>query len=261
MLYSEVLGSLKQDGDLWTASVPDDWKQGRSLFGGVQSALALRAMRALVPAGVPLRVLQTTFAAPVPAGTVRLRARVLRAGKNAVHAEAHLVDGDQTLCVVVGVFGTGRASKVEVLPQQPPVPPQPPIDSPFIDGLTPEFTQFFTVRWLLGGLPGSGTPLPRAMIEVRMRDSAKTGEEHVVAIADAIPPVAMSMLTERAAGSSMTWTLEMLRDHFHDLPLTRWRLDAEVVAARDGYTNQSVMVWGPGGEPVALSSQCMVVFG
>ena len=55
--------------------------------------------------------------------------------------------------------------------------------------------------------------------------------------------------------------LELLRDPYDDLGMNDWRVDAELIAARDGYTNQSVMLWGPGGEPVALSRQSMVVFG
>jgi hypothetical protein len=59
----------------------------------------------------------------------------------------------------------------------------------------------------------------------------------------------------------MTWTLEMLTDSVSDMPLEGYRLDAEIVAGLDGYTSQSVLVWGPGGRPVALSRQSMVVFG
>jgi acyl-CoA thioesterase len=94
-----------------------------------------------------------------------------------------------------------------------------------------------------------------------MKDAAATREEHVVAMADAIPPVALSLLETRAPGSSLMWTLEMLRDTFDDLPLDGWVLHAELTAARDGYTNQSVFVCAPDGNVVALSRQSMVVFG
>jgi hypothetical protein len=55
--------------------------------------------------------------------------------------------------------------------------------------------------------------------------------------------------------------LEFLRDRFDDLPLSHWRVDAEMPAARDGYISQSVMIWAPNGVPAALSRQSMVVFG
>jgi acyl-CoA thioesterase len=261
MQYSEVLGSMKQDNGTWRCAIPEDWRQGRSIFGGLQVALALRAMRALVPADVPLRILQITFVAPPGMEPVTVRARVLRAGKSAVHVEGYTYDGDQVLSVVTGVFGTRRPSKVDVLPKQPSVTPDAPLGFRFLPGVTPEFTRHFSMRWLVGGLPFTGAKLTHAVIEVGLKDAAKTGEEHVVAIADAIPPVAISLLDSPAPGSSMTWTLEMIRDRLDDLPLTGWRLDADLVAGRHGYTHQSVMVWGPGGELVAISRQCMVIFG
>ncbi|MFX8766440.1 acyl-CoA thioesterase domain-containing protein, partial [Acinetobacter baumannii] len=66
MQFSELLESVTLGPGTCQARIPDDWTQGRSLFGGLQVVLALRAMRTLVPAGVPLRTLQTAFIAPVP---------------------------------------------------------------------------------------------------------------------------------------------------------------------------------------------------
>lgn len=261
MLFSEVMRSLKPDGDCWTAAVPEDWMQGRSVFGGLQAAFALRAMRALVPADLPLRTLQTTFMAPVPAGAVRVRAKVLRQGKSAIHVEARLEDGAQTLCLLMGVFGAGRVSTVAITPRQEPVENRKPLEFRHIPGVTPNFTQHFPSRWLRGGLPFSGHVLPQAVIEIDMQDAGPVSEYHVLAIADYIPPVALSLLKNPAPGSSLTWMIEFLRGRFDDLPLPGWRVDAQLIAASDGYTNQSVMVWGPGGIPVALSRQSMVVFG
>ncbi len=260
MRFSEVLGALQGGDGRWTVTVPEQWSQGRSLFGGLQSALALRAMRNVVPRTIPLRVLQTTFIAPVLPGKVQLTARIVREGKSAIHAEAHLVEGDQILAALIGIFGKGRASQVQLLPRQSRVDAHAPIESRFHPGM-PQFTRYFKQRWLHGTPPFTGGTEPQAVIEVGVDDAAVTGEEHVVAIADAIPPVALSHLTRPAPGSSMAWTLEMLRDHFEDLPLQGWRLDVDMLAARNGYINQAVMVWGPGGEPVALSRQCMVIFG
>ena len=55
--------------------------------------------------------------------------------------------------------------------------------------------------------------------------------------------------------------LRLSAERFEGLGLENWRVDATMAAARDGYTSQSVMVWGPGGEPLAMSRQSMVVFG
>lgn len=240
--------------------VPPDWLQGRTVFGGLQAALALRAMRTLVPE-VPLRTLQGTFLAPVPGGAMTATARVLRTGKSATHVEARLVDGDATLALLVGVFGAARPSIVEVRPRQPAVVSAKPLEFGYIPGLMPAFTQHFTVRFLRGGVPYTGATATENVLEVGLRDSGPCTEGHLLAMADFIPPIALSHLKAPAPGSTLTWMVETMADRFDALPLERWRIDATMVAARDGYTSQSLMVWGPGGEPLATSHQSMVVFG
>jgi acyl-CoA thioesterase len=261
MRFSQILDGMTATTTGFTAAIDADWLQGRSAFGGLQSALAVRAMRSLVPRGMPLRTLQTTFIAPVGAGAVEIRAQVLRTGKSAIHVQATLQSAGQVLCLVIGVFGSSRASKIRIVPDYPQVICERPQDFRFVPGITPSFIQHFDVRWLRGGMPFSGSQLPQNIIEIGMRDDGPANDEHVLAIADVIPPVALSLLKTPAFGSSLTWMIEFLRDRFDDLPLQGWRMDAELTAAQDGYTSQTGMVWGPGGEAVALSRQSMVVFG
>src|SRR5580704_11541008 len=96
MLFSQVLESLVVRNGVGSVAVPEDWMQGRSVFGGLQSALALHAMRARMhgtAADLPLRVLQTTFVAPMTGASTRIDARVLRVGKSTAHVEARLSEG------------------------------------------------------------------------------------------------------------------------------------------------------------------------
>ncbi|WP_108470693.1 acyl-CoA thioesterase [Rhodanobacter thiooxydans] len=261
MRFSEAMQSLTHHGDGWQATVSEDWLQGRSAFGGLQAALALRAMRELVPADMPLRSLQTTFVAPVPAGTVDIRAQRLRAGRSAIQVEASLVDGEQILCRLLGVFGSARPSVLDFQPVQSPVENAAAPELHYVEGSMPAFTQHFRARWLRGGLPFSGSHQRESVLQLSLRDEGPVDETHVLAFADFIPPIALSMFATPTPGSSLTWMLELLRDRYDDLGMDDWRVDAELIAARDGYTNQSVMLWGPGGDAVALSRQSMVVFG
>jgi acyl-coenzyme A thioesterase PaaI-like protein len=240
--------------------VPEDWLQGRTLFGGLQAVVGLAAMRSLAPAA-PLRSLQVTFLAPVPGGPVRARARTLRSGKSATHVEARIVDADNTLALMVGVFGLPRPSAVTLRPQQPDVTPEIPVELPWVPGVTPSFTQHFKARWIAGGRPWSGIERPDSVIELAMRDQGNATELHVVAMADFIPPIALSYLKTPVAAASLTWMLELLAEDVSSLPLEGWRIDAMMTAAHSGYINQSLMLWGPGGVPVALGRQTMVVFG
>lgn len=258
-MFSDLLASATVDNGL-RIDVPNDWAQGRSVFGGLQGALAVRAMRSDVPT-TPLRTLQVTFIAPV-AGTLHARTSVLRAGTSATHVEARIFGADGALATVaVGVFGRARQSAVAVVPRPPVEVAATGIEMPRMSGIGPAFLEHFTARWLRGAFPASGTTETRHLIEVGLIDSVVTATEyHAIAIADFVPPLALAMLKTLANGSTLTWMLELVTDRF-DTSLTGWRVDGELIAARDGYTNQSVMLWAPDGTPAALSRQSMAVFG
>jgi acyl-coenzyme A thioesterase PaaI-like protein len=257
---SVLISRIESRGGAATLDVPEDWLQGRTLFGGLQVVIALAAMRSLAPEA-PLRSLQVTFLAPVPGGPVHARAFVLRSGKNATHVEARIVDGDKTLAVLVGVFGLARTSAVTLRPQQHRVTPENPFDLPWIPGVTPRFTQHFKARWIAGGPPWSGIERPESVVELGMRDQGHATESHVIAMADFLPPIALSYLKTPVAAASLNWMLELLGEDVSSLPLDGWRIDATMAAAESGYLSQSVTLWGPGGVPVALGRQTMVVFG
>lgn len=258
--YSVLLSRIAaRDGEA-SVDVPDDWLQGRTTFGGLQAAIALAAMRSVAPAA-PLRSLQATFLAPVAGGTVHARAKVLRSGKSATHVEGRLVNGDETLALLVGVFGQARESAVTLRPVQAVVPAKPAAAPARIPGSAPSFTHHFDGRWVVGSPPFTGGTHPENVIELSMRDTGPATEAHVLAMADYIPPIALSYLRERVPGASLSWMLEMLADDVSALPLSGWRIDATMAAAGDGYVHQSLVLWGPGGVPVALGRQSMVIFG
>lgn len=93
-----------------------------------------------------------------------------------------------------------------------------------------------------------------------MKESGTTSEAHLLAIADFIPPLALAKLAVPAAGSSLTWMLEILDTDFQQEPLQGWQVAAEMTAAGEGYTSQSAVIYAPSGKAVALSRQSMVVF-
>lgn len=260
MILSELIKTFVIRPGEVSLRIPSDWMQGRSVFGGLQGGVALQAMRTLVP-DMPLRTLQATFMSPMQGDTLTARASVLRAGKNTMHVEARLVEGEQTLGVVIAVFGVGRPSVVNRTMTQPVVDAQSVRPFRYVPGVTPPFTQFFSASWLRGGFPFTGSDQPESIVQLGMHDDGVSTELHVLALADFIPPVGLSMLSEPAAGSTLTWMLEFLTPEISGLPLSGWRVDAEMQAAAEGYTSQTVTLWGPAAQPIALSRQSMVIFG
>jgi acyl-CoA thioesterase len=177
--FSELMRAARAGAGTCAVEVPDDWLQGRSVFGGLQVALAVRAMRTQVPE-LPLRTLQVLFAAPVPGGPMQAEARILRAGKNTVHAEAHIVHGAETLALVVAVFGAARESVVAATPQQPAVAGDQAVPFRFVPGVTPAFTQHFDSRWLRGSTPFTNNPVREIVVEIGLRDTGPATEGHVL---------------------------------------------------------------------------------
>ncbi|RLU00353.1 thioesterase family protein [Ketobacter sp.] len=260
MQFTDLLTSIQSEPGVSLLPDPADWLQGRALFGGLQTILCLHAMRSLLPE-VPLRSLQTTFIQPARSPQVRAVASVIRAGKNVTHAEARLLDDEENVvALVVGVFGAARESAVNITPQQPAVDSERPRHFKQLPGV-PGFTKHFSATWLVGKLPFGGDDSTHNVVQLGMPGEQACSEYHVVALADFIPPVALSHLRQPVPGSSMTWMLEFLGEDFNGLPLENWRVDADLVAAGEGYTHQSVTLWGPNGKPIALSRQNMVVFG
>lgn len=263
--FAQSLIPLTTSPTALTFEVSDDWRQGRSCFGGLQAALALVAMRTLTGVAAPLRVLQTSFIGPVGDGPVTATATVLRAGKSVTHVEGRLLQNGETLCMAVGIFGAARESAIQV-PMQAPTAAQGVEglkDLPFFKGVAPNFTQHFQWRWAAGGWPYSGSVEPFTRIWLKHRAPTGTdpfaAEYAFVGLADAVPSPAISMMKTPKASSSLTWTLELLRD----TPPQGdgfWRIDSDIHQARDGYVAQTALVVAPDLQPIALSRQAVVVF-
>lgn len=263
MRFSEALDSLAATDipGQFTATVSDDWLQGRSVFGGLQAALAVRAMREVMPDAPMLRTLQTTFIAPVPAGTIRIEAKVLRVGKSAIHAEARLFDGEQLACLVIAVFGASRPSTITI--DLPPIS-APALETarrlPYVAGIAPAFLQHMKLSWALGAWPFGGGSEARTQVWVAVAGEPVITEAVAIALADVIPSPALSTFKKPTVASSLTWTLEFLGRPL-DVPQAPWLMDAEVTAGRDGYLAQTATLADEHGRPVALSRQSVVVFG
>jgi acyl-CoA thioesterase len=257
-----LLAQSRADGDGLIFNISDDWLQGRTAFGGLQAAMAITAMRLLVPATIPLRVLQTTFIGPVPQGEVRVRAQVLRTGKSVTHAQAQIEVGGAVACLAVGVFGSARASSLGidncVYPQLPAAESL--RDMPLLPGVTPSFLQHTQLRWARSTPPFTGAPDAHTGTYIRLDEPVRS-EAHLAALTDIIPTPALSMLKQPAPASSLTWTLELLRNDFTETENNWWLMDAEVTYGADGYLSQTALLWDAQRRPMALSRQTVTVFG
>ena len=274
--FSEALDSPRRDaaGDGWELVIPRSWSNGRTVFGGLQVALSVRAMRGVLHevlgagrgevADLPLRSLQTTFVAPVAAGApVALRAEFLRSGRSATHARCDLLQDGKVACTTVAIFGAARPSRITLDIPQPEanVDPDGLPEMPCIPGITPEFMQHLQLRWAVGRVPYSGHDEPHSTIFARLLDPGCSNEDALIALADSIPTPALSMLDRPAPATSINWMLELIGDP-RLLDRNGWcTIGTDVRAGADGYLSQTSVLWGPGGHTFSVSHQSVAIFG
>lgn len=272
--FGEALAALRREGDGWSVVVPKSWANGRTVFGGLQVAISVRAMRAALGdalgggrgavTDLPLRSLQTTFVAPVAAGTpVALRAEFLRSGRSATHARCDLLQEGKVACATVAIFGAPRPSRITLDVPRPDVhvDPESLRDMPYIPGITPEFLQHLQLRWGVGRPPYTGHDEPHSTIFARLRDPGCSAEDALIALADSIPTPALSMLEKPAPATSINWMLELIGDPGL-LDRNGWSLiGTDVRAGADGYLSQTSVLWGPGGHAFSVSHQSVAIFG
>lgn len=264
--FNSVIESVKPQGEHFVAQVTAAWMQGRASFGGLVAAMGVEAMQqALINNGHqqhPLRGLQVLFVGPVGVDPVRIETQLLRKGKNVTSMRADLIQAGQVCCSVMACFGASRQSMLNVGVIDRPDVPAPETLEPFhyVEGVTPKFTQQFDMRWAEGDRPFTNCQSRTHGIWTRFFEEGEASIAHVIAIADIPPPVGLSMLTEPANGSSLTWSLEFLGDEWQANMHDWWYVRTELAQCSQGYAQQKYIIWAPSGQPIAIASQVMTVF-
>lgn len=243
--------------------VDESWSQGRTIFGGMQASMAVRAMRHLIGGDVPLRSFQVTFVGPVRFGAVEVQANVLRKGKFVVQAEARIREAGETRLLAVGVFGADRPSEIDIRP--PLAPPAPGWDEAeevsYGPDEMPVFTKHFEVRPARKLALFSGEKDPRGAHYAAFRGENISSIEHLVAISDMVPPLPLAAVTKAATGSVTNWQLELFPGS-SPLESCRWvRVDAEMAAGAHGYCWQDGRFSDAGGRIIMITRQCVAFYG
>jgi acyl-CoA hydrolase len=224
----------------------------------------LRAMRSVVPRERAARSIHVAFVGPVtPEENLRAEVELTRAGKALSHASARLVRAGEVRAVAFASFGAARASKITVDgPAMPSVVgPDEALLLPYVEGVTPTFTQHFALRWATGSPPFAGATEARFSGYAALREpSGPADEEVILALVDAWPAPVLSLLDRPAAASSVTWAVDFLGDASAHDAREPFFFRAETDGARDGYASVRGLLHAPDGRAVARSSQLVAVF-
>jgi len=250
----DILAAMAPAGDGWGATIPPDWLQGRTSYGGLSAALALHVAQRSEADLPPLRSAQVSFVGPL-SGAVTIRAERLRLGRNAAFVQADVVGEAGLGLRATFVFMAAITSRLTHEEGQAPALPRPgPGDRTWFGRPEVPFSQQFEFVDQREGLaPAEWLRWAR----LRERDGLDPAVE-LLAIADSLPPAALRLLREHVPLSSMTWLVNVL-----GAPVTTdgwWLLQARADHARDGASSQTMRVWNADGRAVAEQMQSVAIF-
>lgn len=247
----------------YRGQVTDDWAQGRTAFGGLVVAIALKAMQAQVNAERLLRSAQVSFIAPLASNTdTDLFVQVLREGGSLSFVEARLQQGTQVCCMVMGCFGRARETALQIEGASSPAAsgPEDLFELPFMEGIAPNFTQHIAYRWTTETVPFSGAEQARCEGWCQLRNTDNIGAPELAVLIDAWPPPVFSIANGPIRGSSVTWHINFYHHPTQSSPQDWWFYQAESHVCDGGYADTTGHLWDQTGRLIADTRQLVAEF-
>jgi acyl-CoA thioesterase len=258
--FKQLLAAMSQNNDSFSVTLPDDWLQGRTAYGGLSAALcyeaALRANEDLPP----LRSAQFAFIGPA-VGELVITPTLLRRGKSAAFVGVDLMGEAGIAARALLCFGAERPSEQAYLDIAAPGVPTVDDSRDFFNrkGVA-GFTQHFQGRLAQGATPCTPDHEPDMMVWVRHDDDdLPQGLTPVIALGDALPPASMIKFSKAAPVSSMTWSMDILSDDITS-ESGWWLLRAVSEQAEHGYSSQAMTLWDDKGRAVMAARQTVAIF-
>ncbi len=256
MDFSELLAAMTPAAGGFAATIPENWMQGRTTYGGLTAALCLEAVLRAHPDLPPLRSAQVSSIGPA-GGSVVVRPEILRRGKSVAFVGADLATDAGLATRAVFAFGAPRNPAVSASFMPPPdFPPPEQIREPRKDRMPP-FARNFDMRYLTGGKPFSGSSDCDLFLWVKHADDRATSLPALLALADMPPPAIFPAMPNVGPISTINWGVNFVGDI---APTGGWFLmETRAETAADGYTSQDMFVWKDG-MPVMAGRQSVAIF-
>lgn len=259
LAFSEILARAGGEPGARSFTVPKEWHQGRTAYGGFSTALSLVAAMEAGGELPPLRSAQVSMIAPL-FGKVEVRARVLRRGRNATWVAAEIKREGEVGFTASFVF-MGPVESVLHIDDRPVPAGLIPVQEAqsFANDRAPAFLGHnFDVRFALQRGEGKR---PELCWWVRLRERAGLDPMvELILCADALPPGVMSLLTPKTPVSTMQWQVNLLTP----APVTQdgwWLLRSVGDYAEAGCSSQSMAIWNAAGAPMLAGMQSVALFG
>ncbi|MBD2859608.1 thioesterase family protein [Spongiibacter sp. KMU-158] len=262
--FNDNLASVQKNSDTdFSVTIPEDWLQGRTAFGGLSSAVIVEAMQKVVSADRQLRSMAVSFVGPATPGEQKIALRLLRDGGSVTHIQGELVCDGQVATAVNAAFGKAVANPAKVvaasIPKDLPAPESCP-SVPYVEGFTPAFTQHFEMKFVYGQPPLAEADNADYGVWLRFKQPTEISTSSLIAIGDMPPLPGFNLAKFPALGSSLTWYLEFPTELTDIDPEGWWYYDYRCQAAGDGYFNNFGTIWAPDGRAAMFTRQVAMVF-
>ncbi|WP_409432464.1 thioesterase family protein [Litorimonas sp. RW-G-Af-16] len=260
--FAQIAGTMADTNHGRRPDIPENWKQGRTCYGGLSAALLLTDVRMIHVDVPPLRSAVINFVGPVTDNPT-LSSEVLRQGRNVTSIAARANIGEQAVCTATFSFGAARESELSVAFPAPDAPTPNNCEDftpDFAKAFVPAFFHRFETKLIDGHRPMSGADEGYIRAWSRHNDPAsREGIESLLCIADVLPPAALPMFRKMGAVSSMTWMFNVLQD---DLSTDDgwWQIETRHTAGNSGYSSQVMRIWNSRGDLVVDGMQSVTLF-
>ncbi|WP_371188618.1 acyl-CoA thioesterase [Thalassotalea maritima] len=244
--------------------IDKSWAQGRTVFGGLTSAIAYQAIACQVTDGRLLRSLSINFIAPIQVGeSLKIYVEQLRHGKNVSQYQARIMQNEQVCLLAMASFGVERVSSITVTntDRQIMAPPKKPSFLPPIPGVVPKFLRHIDLALVDSRLPFTNSKRSDLRGWMRFSEAPQSiTDAHIITLIDSWPPAVLQMLKWPAPASTMSWNIEFIHPHRRINPSNWFAYQVQTRQAADGYAHTEANVWDSYGELIAISRQVVTVF-
>jgi acyl-CoA thioesterase len=239
---------------------PANWRQGRTVFGGLSAALSLETILRNETVDLPpFKSAQVSFIGPVTQPQT-FNSSVLREGRSATSVAVDCLSGDELALRTTLSFVRPRPSRiVHDSWCRPPVGGPSEYTTLELDpAVAPACAYNFEMRPAGGSLPVSAAENPELLMWVRHLDAQGVDPAvALIALADSLPPAAMTCFTEPAAISSASWMIDLPQPAVAG----EWFLiNSFSQQALEGDSLQDMEIWDESGRRVLWARQTVAIF-
>lgn len=261
--FAEATAVREVSPGVYSATIPDQWQQGKGAFGGVVVGLLSRALLSHeAAADRPLRSLSAEICAPAQPLASTVEVSVLRQGMSMSFLDARLVQNGVLVAHATACVGKGRDLRVNAF--SPPSPARPDWRDVPVAPIGPPLGPVFGLRYefrLTGPLPFSGAKEASASGFIREREPpAVLDPPAMLGLLDTFWPTAMALESAPRPMVTVGYTAQLLVDPA-TLPANEpLYYQARGVATGDTYFVEMRELWS-GDRVVAMNQQTFAVLG